>query len=83
MVRFMQDHPGWVLAFVGLLASCTLGVLYLILTAEEDQRMLCLRCGKQSYLHDLSLNNEAWACPYCGMDESGLIVMRKEDQNRP
>lgn len=36
----------------------------------------CLRCNHQGYgeTFDVGVDGDSWACPVCGMDESGLEI---------
>lgn len=39
--------------------------------------MRCTTCGRTAATWDM--NNEAWSCPTCDMDESGLQLVNPQD----
>jgi ubiquitin C-terminal hydrolase len=41
--------------------------------------LICTMCGNHWLHTQLDSHNEAWSCPVCGMDESGLIPMGEVD----
>ena len=53
--------------------------------ADEDVVMLaeCSRCKRRTLIDQLQINNEAWSCPDCGMDESGLTLLGKAEKLDP